>query len=68
MANAPNADDLVRVTALLFRNPDISAAEFYEFWTQTHTADMEPLHKRYGVVEYRQVSPAHFAKNCILLA
>ncbi|EXJ89423.1 hypothetical protein A1O3_02490 [Capronia epimyces CBS 606.96] len=58
----PANEDLIRVTAFIYRKPGISEAEFHHYWAEIHGPKMLELSVKYGVVEYRQYHTTPQAK------
>jgi cephalosporin-C deacetylase-like acetyl esterase len=49
---------VVKVTFLVFRSPDYSEEDFYEYWSKVHATTLLPVMQRHNVIEYKQVSPS----------
>lgn len=51
----PAHEDLLRVTAFMYRKEGLTEEEFHHHWSNIHGPKMIELSQKYGVLEYRQV-------------
>ena len=59
---------MIRLTFLLRRKPDLSAAEFYRYWLEEHGPLVASHAKRLNALRYVQVHTGHDAMNAALRA
>jgi hypothetical protein len=50
-----STENLIRVTVLAKRNPDLSEAEFHAHWANKHGPLITSWLQKYGVIKYTQV-------------
>lgn len=51
-----STENLIRITVLANRNPNISEAEFHKHWTEKHAPLVSSWLQRHGIVKYTQVN------------
>ena len=52
--NQPQTQRLLRVTLLAYRNPNLTEAEFHDYWTNVHARNVSAHLAKFGIVSYRQ--------------
>ncbi|KAF1357566.1 hypothetical protein EJ07DRAFT_167486 [Lizonia empirigonia] len=58
-----STENLIRITVLANRNPNISEAEFHKHWTEKHAPLVSSWLQRHGIVKYIQYHTRSTHKN-----